>query len=178
METTTTQPLHRKADEGDAVWAMGSLFEMKLRAAESGGELSIMLVTQPPGIATPLHRHHREAEAFFLLEGTMTYRAGDEIFHLAEGDFIWLPPMLPHAFRITGDRPVRFLGLADPGHILGLYDEVGLPAGERRLPGACGGPATPLHGQPAQRRRGRRPPPATGRAGASPPQRRPAPQRA
>jgi uncharacterized cupin superfamily protein len=26
-------------------------------------------VTQPPGIATPLHRHSREAEAFYLLDG-------------------------------------------------------------------------------------------------------------
>jgi quercetin dioxygenase-like cupin family protein len=121
-------------------WAMGSLFEHLLTAQESGGTLGVALVTQPPGIATPLHRHHREAEAFFLLDGTMTYRAGDEVFHLTEGDFIWLPPMLPHAFRVTGDRPVRFLGLADPGHLFGLYDEVGLPAGERRLPGADGRP--------------------------------------
>ena len=95
-------------------------------------------MTQPPGIATPLHRHTREAEAFYLLDGTMTYRAGEEVFHLGAGDFIWLPAGLPHAFRVTGDEPVRFLGLTDPGHLFDLYDEVGLPALERRLPGADG----------------------------------------
>lgn len=130
----------RRQGSARGTWAMGSLFEHLLTAQESGGKLGVALVTQPPGIATPLHRHHREAEAFYLLDGSMTYRAGDEVFHLTEGDFIWLPPMLPHAFRVTGDRPVRFLGLADPGHLFGLYDEVGLPAGELRLPGADGRP--------------------------------------
>jgi len=142
LDGVTPQPraVFRAAGTASGTWAMGSLFEHLLTAKESGGKLGVALVTQPPGIATPLHRHHHEAEAFYLLDGTMTYRAGDEVFHLTEGDFIWLPPKLPHAFRVTGDRPVRFLGLADPGHIFGLYDEVGLPAVERRLPGADGRP--------------------------------------
>jgi len=117
---------------------MGSLFEHLLGAEESGGRLGVALVTQPPGVATPLHRHTHEAEAFFLLEGTMTYRAGEEVFHLAHGDFIWLPQGLPHAFRVTGDLPVTMLALTEPGGLLGLYDEVGIPATERRLPGADG----------------------------------------
>jgi hypothetical protein len=98
----------------------------------------VSLVTQPPGIATPLHRHTHEDEAFFLLDGTMTYRAGDDTYALAEGDFIWLPRGLPHAFRVTGSRPVRFVGFADPGRLFALYDEVGIPAREHRLPGDDG----------------------------------------
>ncbi len=118
---------------------MGSLFERLVRASESGG-LDVALVTQPPGIATPLHRHTHEAEAFFLLDGTMTYRAGEETFRLAAGDFIFLPQGVPHAFRVTGTTPVRFVGLAHPGGLFDLYDEVGMPAAERRLPGADGRP--------------------------------------
>lgn len=139
--TTGAPPLsafYRPAGSAPATWAMGSLFEQVLSAADSGGALGLALVTQPPGIATPLHRHTREAEAFFLLDGSMTYRAGDETFRLAAGDFLWLPVGLPHAFRVTGSGPVRFLGLAAPGGLLALYDEVGIPATERRLPGDDG----------------------------------------
>jgi len=132
--------LHRPAGAGPVTWAMGSLFEHLLSAADSGGALGMSLVTQPPGIATPLHRHTHEAEAFFLLDGSMTYRAGDETFHLSTGDFIWLPAGLPHAFRVTGSTPVRFLGLTTPGGLMALYDEVGIPALERRLPGVDGLP--------------------------------------
>lgn len=121
---------------------MGSLFEHLLSAADSGGALGMALVTQPPGVSTPLHRHTHEAEAFFLLDGSMTYRAGDETFHLSTGDFIWLPAGLPHAFRVTGSTPVRFLGLTSPGGPMALYDEVGIPAVERRLPGADGLPTS------------------------------------
>ena len=135
-----SQVVHRPAGSARGTWAMGSLFEHLLTAEESGGLVGVALVTQPVGTATPLHRHTREAEAFYILSGTMTYRAGDDIFHLAEGDFIWLPAHVPHAFRVTGDEGVRFLGLTDPGHLFDLYDEVGLPATARRLPGADGRP--------------------------------------
>ena len=101
-------------------------------------KLGASLVTQPPGIATPLHRHTREAEAFYVLDGSLTYRAGDEIYHLVAGSFIFLPAGIPHAFRITGTTPARFLGLTVPGKLLDLYDEVGIPALERRLPGDDG----------------------------------------
>jgi hypothetical protein len=93
-------------------------------------------VTQPPGAASPLHVHTREAEAWYLLDGTMTYLTGAETFHLAAGDFIYLPRDVPHAFRTTGSTPARFLGLSLPGGLMDLYDEIGEPADERRLPDA------------------------------------------
>ena len=100
-ETSThVQPLtalYRPAGSARATWAMGSLFEHLLSSADSGGALGMALVTQPPGTATPLHRHTHEAEAFFLLDGSMTYRAGEQTSHLATGYFTWLPSRLPHA---------------------------------------------------------------------------------
>ena len=61
-------------------------------------------------------------------------RIFDEGF--AAGDFIYLPREVPHAFRTTGAVPVRFLALTLPGGLLDIYDEVGIPAAERRLPDA------------------------------------------
>ncbi len=51
-----------------ATWAMGSLSSSS-STAETDGLLGVSLVTEPPGIATPLHRDTREAEAFLVLEG-------------------------------------------------------------------------------------------------------------
>ena len=133
--STPPAAICRRAGTGRATWALSSLFESLLTPEESGASLGISLVTQPPGVATPLHRHTKEAEAFYLLDGTMTYRAGEETFHATAGDFIWLPQGMPHAFRVTGATPVRYLGLVDPGHLFGLYDEVGRPATDRTLPG-------------------------------------------
>jgi mannose-6-phosphate isomerase-like protein (cupin superfamily) len=114
---------------------MGSLFERLVAAGDSNGALGVSLVTQPPGAATPLHVHHREAEAFFILDGSMTYRAGEDVFKLESGGFIYLPADVPHAFRVTGTTPVRYLALATPGEVLQLYEDIGRPAEHRRLPG-------------------------------------------
>ena len=140
MDTEQLRAVVRRAGDEPGTWAMGSLFQHLVRGGESDGRLGVSLVTQPPGIATPLHRHTREAEALFVLEGLISYRAGDETFELDAGSFLHLPLGLPHAFRIRGDRPARFLALTTPGGLMDLYDEVGIPAREERLPGPDGTP--------------------------------------
>ena len=96
----------RAAGTGPATWAMGMLFERLAGAEETAGLLGASVVTKPPGQASPLHVHTREAEAWFLLQGA------------------------------TGTVPVRFLALTLPGGLLDIYDEAGVPAAERRLPDA------------------------------------------
>ncbi len=128
----------REPGEGPATWAMASLFEHLVGASQTEGQLGVSLVTQPPGVATPLHQHTHEAEAFFLLEGRITYRAGKDTYELYDGCFMYLPKQVPHAFRIRGDNPARFLAITTPGGLMELYDEVGIPAPERRLPGEDG----------------------------------------
>ena len=70
---------------------MGSLFERLASGAETAGAFGMSLITQPPGIAPPPHLHTREAEAFYVLDGTLIYQAGEELHHLAAGSFIYLP---------------------------------------------------------------------------------------
>ena len=129
------QVVVHRVGEGPGTWAMGSLFEHLAGAADTEGAYGVSLVTQPPGIATPLHRHTREAEAFYVLEGRLDYRAGDTTHELTAGSFIHLPLGVPHAFRIRGDSPARILAITTPGGLLDLYDEVGVPAQALRVPG-------------------------------------------
>lgn len=131
---TTAVVIHRPAGEGDAHWAMGSLFEMKLRGEETGGALGLAEVTQPPGVATPLHVHAREAEVFYVLAGTLLYEAGGERHELSAGSTMYLPSGVPHRFRITGDTPARILAMVFPGGLLDLYADVGVPALTRSIP--------------------------------------------
>jgi quercetin dioxygenase-like cupin family protein len=122
----------RGPGERPGTWVLGSLFERLASGEETGGGFALSLVTQPPGTATPVHVHTLEDEAFYLLDGTMTYSADGELHRLASGSFIYLPRGRPHAFRVTGEAPVRFLAIA--GALMSLYDEAGRPAGDRELP--------------------------------------------
>lgn len=136
MPVTEARVVMQAPGQGKATWAMGSLFERLVGADDTDGLFGVSLVTQPPGTATPFHLHSHEAEAFYLLDGTMKYRAGEELFELTAGCFMYLPRGIPHAFRITGKVNARFLGLTAPGGLMTLYDEVGVPARQRRLPSA------------------------------------------
>ena len=44
-------PIHVAPGEGQAIWAMSSLFEIKLDAADSGGSLTVMEVACILGIS-------------------------------------------------------------------------------------------------------------------------------
>jgi quercetin dioxygenase-like cupin family protein len=129
----TTSVLVRDASEGPAVWAVGSLFQQLASKAETGGPFGLTLVTQRHGSASPMHVHTREAEAFYLLDGNLTYQAGDETYQLAPESFIYLPPGVRHAFRVTSSM-AKFLVINAPGGLIDIYDEVGRPAEERQLP--------------------------------------------
>lgn len=132
--TATSTILVRGPGEGPATWALGGLFERLASGAETADAFAVSLVTQPVGTATPLHVHSQEAEAFYLLDGNLTYRTGDELHRLSSGSFIYLPSGVPHAFRVTGTAPVRYLAIAAPGAVMDLYHEMGRPAAEHRLP--------------------------------------------
>lgn len=133
-QPVAAKPLHRPAGTGSAHWAIGSLFEMKLLASETEGELGLAEVTQPVGVATPLHVHAHEAEVFYLLEGDIRYEAGGVVHELQPGSTMYLPRGVPHRFRITGDKPARLLAFVVPGQLLDLYTQVGGPAGHREVP--------------------------------------------
>lgn len=132
MEPRSNAAVHRIS--GEAIWAMGSLFDIKLDASETDGRLGIAEVTQPPGIATPLHLHANEAEVFYVIEGILDYEAGGELHHLEPGSTMYLPPRVPHRFRIRGDSPARILAIVTPGGLFDLYRQVGLPAERREIP--------------------------------------------
>jgi quercetin dioxygenase-like cupin family protein len=126
--------VHTPAGSGAAIWAMGSLFEIALSPEATGGTIGLAHVTQPPGTATPLHRHQREAEVFYVLAGSLRYEAGGVVHDLTTGSTMYLPRGVPHRFRITGTEAARLLAITVPAGLLDLYTEVGLPAGTRTLP--------------------------------------------
>ena len=65
-----------RGDEGEARWWLGALAIIKATAADTGGSLTVLDVTDPPGVKAPMHVHHREDEAFWVLEGDVTFEVG------------------------------------------------------------------------------------------------------
>ena len=59
---------------------------------ETGGAFSLVEHPIPPrGLVAPLHRHSREDEYSYVLEGEMGAQLGDEVVHASAGDFVFKP---------------------------------------------------------------------------------------
>ncbi len=94
------QGLAVRGDEGEARWWFGSLAVIKATAAETGGQLGIVEITEPPGAEAPLHVHHREDEGFWVLEGDVSFEVGGTTFDASAGDFAFGPRDVPHRYTV------------------------------------------------------------------------------
>src|SRR5436305_6845867 len=98
-------------------------FEMRVKAdaGSTGGVVSVLEATEPPGFGPPVHLHDDAAEAFYVLEGEYVMSLDGDEFLCPAGSFIFIPAGVPHGFRV-GDVPSRKLNLYFPAAMVGYFD--------------------------------------------------------
>ena len=133
MPSQGLQPVAVGKDAGNARWWFGSLAVIKATAADTGGQMAIIEITEPPGAEAPLHVHHREAEGFWLLEGSATFEVGDTTIEAEAGDYLFGPRDIPHGYTV-GAAGCRMLFIMIPGGIEEFIIETSEPAASRTLP--------------------------------------------
>ena len=126
-ETKTLEPVAVRSNEGDARWWFGSLAVIKATGADTGGQFTIIEVTEPPGMEGPLHVHHREDEAFWMLEGHSTFYVGEETFEAPVGTYLFGPRDVPHRWA-AGPDGARMLYVFAPGGFEDLIEAMSVPA--------------------------------------------------
>ena len=93
---------------------------------ETGGGFSLVEHPMPPRhLAAPLHKHSREDEYSYILEGRMGAILGDEVVYAEAGDFVFKPREQWHTFWNDGDEPARILEIIAPGGFEHFFDELG-----------------------------------------------------
>ncbi len=136
---TDRTPFTLGPDEGEFRWSMdGSLSRFPITAEQTGGVYSIVedRVVRNEGI--PLHRHPGDDEAFYVLEGEITFFIGDAPPHVAPaGSVVYVTGETAHAFQVTSDT-ARYLIITTPRHEQ-FYRAISSPTESRDLP-----PAEPM----------------------------------
>jgi mannose-6-phosphate isomerase-like protein (cupin superfamily) len=61
------------------------------------------------------HSHDANDDIFYVLEGTVTFRLGDEYVDACAGTFIRVPAGVTHDFENKSDRRAGFLNIYIPG---------------------------------------------------------------
>jgi mannose-6-phosphate isomerase-like protein (cupin superfamily) len=105
---------------GSAISAagMGTGTELVVKAgqSETRGAYSLLEWRSAPGGAwVPLHVHQAEEEAWYVVEGELTFRIGERTIPAPAGSFILVPRGTLHTFGNTASGPARYLQLFSPG---------------------------------------------------------------
>jgi quercetin dioxygenase-like cupin family protein len=75
---------------------------------------AIDMTFQPVFEGVDPHTHADHVDAFYVLEGQVEFRAGDEPRIAGPGAFFAAPPGAVHGFRHAGPEPIRLLNLHAP----------------------------------------------------------------
>jgi mannose-6-phosphate isomerase-like protein (cupin superfamily) len=101
--------------QGKVVTARGSVMAFKAVAAQTSGDFSLMERIVPPRGRRPLpHRHVNCSEAFWVLDGTITFVLDGVAQQGRRDDFLLVPRGAAHTFGNDGEEPARLLVLHAP----------------------------------------------------------------
>ena len=125
--------------EGNARWWGGGLATIKVTGSETGDLYSIVEVLEPEGARAPLHLHRKEDEAFYVLEGEMTFEIGEQKIKASPGSFLFGPKDVPHRYTVESG-PARMLFLLSPAGFEEFIYATSEPAKELTLPPPPEGP--------------------------------------
>ncbi|MBS4197374.1 cupin domain-containing protein [Bacillus sp. FJAT-49870] len=64
---------------------------------------------ETPMLMAPLHLHHEDDEAWFILEGTLGFQIGDETIEANCNEAVIVPHGTPHTFWNPKQEPARYL---------------------------------------------------------------------
>jgi len=118
---------------GPQYWFFGMLAEVKASAAVTGGRYTLLEVTAPAGLQTPLHVHYREDEGFYVLEGSVTIEVGDQTVEVGAGEHAYGARDIPHRFTVGPDG-ARMIWVLAPGGFEDFVADVSVPAETPTVP--------------------------------------------
>ncbi len=110
---------------GKVIIVLGDRVTVKLSGAETAGRYTILEDETDPGGGPPMHVHHREDEAFFILDGEYEFHVGGRVIRATPGAFLFGPREIPHRFQNVGATRGRMLTFAQPAGIEYFYEELG-----------------------------------------------------
>ncbi len=94
----------------------------------------VLEMTLPVGAAPPLHVHDDLDDTWFILEGQMVVRCGDEELVVGAGHWVSMPRGVPHTFLVIGEQEAKILLVHENASFRDLIREVGIPADAQIVP--------------------------------------------
>ncbi len=123
----TPKYLLRPTTEGRTIAVVGDVYRFLATGDDTNGKYALWEAIVLPGGGPPPHVHSREEEGFYILEGEVTFRVGEERLVATAGMFANMPVGTPHSFKNESSRPARMLISVAPAGLEAMFFEIGIP---------------------------------------------------
>lgn len=123
-------------DEATDVWAFGELLITRMPSELTGGAFALIEHRCRRGQASPWHRQLADDETFYVVDGEVTFWAGEPAEPLLRGGpgtTVHVPRGTPHSFRVDSET-ATLLALSTPGGHERFFADAGEIAAQRVLP--------------------------------------------
>ena len=109
--------------EGKTIQVPGHPITYKATKEDTGGAYSL-LEAMITGEGPPQHIHKTEEEAFYILEGEVNIKIGEQTIRGTVGSFVLIPRGTVHTFWNAGPTPSKLLGIFSPPGFEQFFVEV------------------------------------------------------
>ena len=123
----------RPSDTVKTTFGAGDEYRYLATGDNTDGGYFLVEAIVPPGGGPPFHIQTREEEAFYILEGRLTFYGDAGEIEAEPGTYLNIPKGARHRFRNNGDVTAKMLFFFTPAGIEGLFDQLGelkVPAGD------------------------------------------------
>lgn len=108
-------------DAGEVIHVVGERIRILADSAGTGGRFFVFEEVTPVGKGPPLHRHGRDDELFFVLDGRVRFHVDGRESTVGPGGFAFAPRGSVHSFVNVGDAPSRMVITCSPGGLEGPF---------------------------------------------------------
>ena len=109
------------------VWLFGDTYTIHVTGKDTAGEYAVLEVSSPSGSGPPLHKHTREVEGFYIMNGEFTFQYGDTKLKAEPGTFVHLKKHIPHSFKSVGSDTGKMLTTIVPAGFENFFIDAGKP---------------------------------------------------
>ncbi len=135
------KPVTLTPTDGEFFSIIGGGVRVLLDGDSSGGRCFTFEAPIPPGEGPPLHRHEREDEMFFILEGRFRFALDGRELIAEKGAFVCAPRGSLHTFKNIGPTTGTMLITCTPAGIENAFRAIRDPSERERVAGRK--PSTP-----------------------------------
>jgi len=113
------------------LWVLGDFYTEQISGEQTKGAYAALEIEVAPQNGPPLHRHSKEDEAFYVVEGDFAFPYGDKEVTASGGMSAYAPRGNFHTYRNTGKFTGKLLVIISPAGFEKFFEEIGVFVDDR-----------------------------------------------